>query len=144
MEESYLASLKNIGSEKPLSPMPKEVNHIHLDGNNLKYYNEYGGFSEDGREYIIMQRDDMSLPAVWSHVMASENFGTVVTETQGGYTWSKNSRLNKITAWNNLPYLDIPSEILYIKDKETGKVWSGSSFVSKEEGDFKVTYGFRI
>lgn len=142
MEESYLASIKDIGKENMQALMPKEVNHIHLDTNNLKYYNEYGGFSENGREYIIMLKDEISLPTVWSHVMSSENFGTVITESQGGYTWSKNSRLNKVTAWNNLPYLDIPSEILYIKDKETGKVWSSSSFISKEEGDFKITYGF--
>ena len=142
MEETYLAGIKDIGKEKALSLMPQAVNHLHVDSTKLKYYNEYGGFSEDGREYIITLKDDINLPTVWSHVLASPNFGTIVTENEGGYTWSGNSRLNRLTSWINMPYLDIPSEILYIKDKETGKVWSGSSFISKEEGDFKITYGF--
>ncbi len=31
---------------------------------------------------------------------------------------------------------------MYIKEKQTGKVWSNSNYVSNKEGDFKVTYGF--
>ena len=141
MEEAFLASIKKIGDEKAQAIMPKEINHLHIDGQNLKYYNEYGGFSEDGKEYIIAAREGTELPTVWSHILANEKFGTLVTDQLGGFTWSKNSRLNRMTSWNNLPYLDIPSEILYIKDEETGKLWSDSSFISKEEGDFKITYG---
>ena len=36
---------------------------------------------------------DEKLPTVWSNIMANENFGTVVTEGLGGYTWYRNSRL---------------------------------------------------
>ena len=42
----------------------------------------------------------------------------------GGYTWYKNSRLNRITSWANMPTYDIPSEIIYVKDEETKKAWS--------------------
>ena len=74
-------------------------------------------------------------------MLVNPTFGTVVTENMGGFTWCENSRLNRLTAWNNSPYQDIPSEIVYIKDKETGKVWSTSSFIT-EESDCEVIYGF--
>ena len=53
--------------------------------------------------------------------MANEKFGTVVTENMGGYTWYKNSRLNRVSCWHNNASLDIPSEVIYIKDSETKK-----------------------
>ena len=51
--------------------------------------------------------------------MANKKFGTLVTENMGGYTWYKNSRLNRVTSWENQPNYDIPSEIIYLKDQET-------------------------
>src|SRR5699024_1456323 len=92
---------------------------ILKDTENLKYYNEYGGFSEDGKEYWICVNKEKRLPTVWSHVMANEKFGTIVTENMGGYSWYKNSRLNRLTSWNNHPSLDIPSEVIYVKDMDT-------------------------
>ncbi len=90
----------------------------------LKYYNEYGGFSEDGKEYVIKVNKNDRLPNVWSHVMANPKFGTLVTESMGGYTWSENSRLNRISAWSNNSILDIPSEIIFLEDLEDNKKWS--------------------
>ena len=141
-EENYIDSRKQIGFEQALVSAPSNKGQITLDTENLKYYNEYGGFSKDGLEYIIKTTPESPLPTTWAHVIANENFGTIVTEQLGGFTWNQNSRLNRMTSWNNIPYLDIPSEILYIKEKQTGKVWSNSSFISKNEGDFKATYGF--
>lgn len=87
----------------------------------LKYYNEYGGFSKNGLEYKIKIGKDNKLPTAWSMILANPKFGTLVTQNIGGFTWHKNSRLNRLSAWNNEPVLDIPSEIIYLKDKENGK-----------------------
>ena len=38
---------------------------------DLKYKNEYGGFTEDGKEYVICV--DKNIPSVWSNVLANEN-----------------------------------------------------------------------
>ena len=65
---------------------------------NLKYYNEYGGFSEDGKEYLMKVNKTNRLPTVWSHIMANEKFGTLVTENMGGYTWFQNFRLNRVSS----------------------------------------------
>ena len=72
-------------------------------------------FQTIGEEYIIRVNKDHITPSVWSHIMANNKIGTLVTESLGGYTWARNSRLNKITAWSNDRIKDTPSEILYFK-----------------------------
>ena len=102
--------------------MREEKQRTPLDANELKYCNEYGGFSKDGTEYHIRVNKEERLPTVWSNIMANENFGTVVTEGMGGYVWYKNSRLRKtLTAWNNNQVTDVPSEIIYLEDMESKK-----------------------
>ena len=94
-EEEYLDNLKEIPSDTASRNFEEEKQRAPLDANELKYCNEYGGFSKDGTEYHIRVNKEERLPTVWSNIMANENFGTVVTEGMGGYTWYKNSRLRK-------------------------------------------------
>ena len=60
----------------------------------------------------------------------------------GGYTWNKNSRLNRLTAWNNDRVLDIPSEIFYMKDEENKTVWTLNSGVIPNKNYYYITHGF--
>lgn len=60
----------------------------------------------------------------------------------GGYTWFKNSRLNRLTAWNNNPVTDVPSEVIYLEDMETKKVWSMGLNPVPDDNPYYVTYGF--
>lgn len=83
---------------------------------DLLYYNNYGGFTKDGKEYII-KTSEKHTPMPWSHIIANNTFGTIVTANGGGYTWSNNSRENKITTWSNDPILDPPSEKITIETK---------------------------
>jgi len=148
LEEDYLLSIKNI-TENELKQMIIQEEKIRgnaLDKkdtiDNLKYYNEYGAFSSDGKEYIIKVNKDQNLPTVWGHILANENFGTFITEGMGGYTWNKNSRLNRISAWNNNTTTDIPSEIIYLVDSDASKAWSIGSRPMQDDNDYYITYGF--
>ena len=109
---------------------------------NLKFCNEYGGFTQDGKEYHIAISKKQKTPVVWSNILGNRNFGTVVTETAGGYTWCKNSRLNRITAWNNNAILDMPSEIIYVKDVETEDYWTLGYSVVPKDIEYNIIYGF--
>ena len=90
-----------------------------LEKEELIFDNSYGGFKNNGKEYFIYKNQDNKLPAVWCNILANKLFGCKVTDNLGGYCWSKNSRMNRITAWNNDSVLDIPSELIYIKDEDT-------------------------
>ena len=132
-------------SEAPISSakykkINQDDNHI-LNMNELKFFNEYGGFSQDGDEYVICINKDKKLPAAWSNIIANEKFGTVVNENMGGYSWYKNARLNRITCWCNDPVCDVPSEVLYISDCQSNKVWTPALVGQNDENEFYVKYG---
>ncbi len=143
-EEDYLNTIKvipdEIISEPKQSNFEKKTNLINIE--NLKYYNEYGAFSEDGKEYIIKINKDNIPPVIWSHVIGNKNFGSLVTHNGLGFTWNKNSRLNRITEWTNNTIMEIPSEIIYVKDKIYNTSWSLSPNLNQDDEEYYVTYGF--
>ncbi|MDO5557212.1 MAG: glucoamylase family protein [Clostridia bacterium] len=143
IEEEFKSSSKDIPDESKkveIARNAKIENTQFADG--LKYFNSYGGFREDGKEYKIRVNKENRLPTVWSHIIANERFGSLVTESGGGYTWSNNSRLNKLTSWSNNQVQDIPSEVIYMEDEETGKKWSVCVNPMPDGNDYYVTYGF--
>lgn len=145
MEEEYKKSIKNIGyqAENTIrAGMNFEPIKPNIDMENLKFYNGFGGFSEDGREYIIRQNKEAFPPTTWSNVLANKNFGSVVTNNMGGFTYSRNSRLNRITAWANNPSQDIPSEIVYLRDLELGNAWTLNANVMPDGEEYYTIFGF--
>lgn len=127
LEDEYLDNLKTASYEPNKQVIindeqDRERENINMQ--ELKYYNEYGGFSQDGKEYLIKVNKENRLPNVWSHVIANPKFGTLVTESMGGYTWNENCKLNRISAWSNNSILDIPSETIFIEDLEDNRKWS--------------------
>lgn len=105
--------------------------------NDFLYFNEFGGFKKDGKEYII-KTNEKTTPLPWSHIIANENFGTIVTANGGGYVWYKNSQANKITTWSNDQLKDAPSEKLELKigDKKIEVL----PYTSLE--NYEIIYGF--
>ncbi|WP_280770306.1 GH36-type glycosyl hydrolase domain-containing protein [Salipaludibacillus daqingensis] len=108
----------------------------------LLFYNGWGGFSENGKEYRILMKSNNPLPAPWINVLSNPSFGCLISELGTGYTWWKNSSQCKITPWSNDPVLDPPAEKLFLRDEETGDFWSGTSSSNKrEEKQYFVTHG---
>ena len=144
LEEEYLDKEKNTPDENKVQIMASdETKSIDiLKNGDLKYENELGGFSPDGKEYNIRIDKNNRTYTVWSHILANEKFGTLVTENMGGYTWYKNCRLNRVTSWENKPNSDIPSEVIYIKDVENKKVWSIGANPKPDEKTYNIIYGF--
>ncbi|MGM0545196.1 MAG: GH36-type glycosyl hydrolase domain-containing protein [Bacteroidota bacterium] len=97
---------------------------------NLLFYNGFGGFTPNGREYVITLRaksNGKSItypPAPWVNVIANPEFGFLTTEKGSSYTWSKNSRENKLTPWSNDAVLDPTGEAFYIRDEQQKLFWS--------------------
>src|SRR5262249_19562791 len=91
----------------------------------LSFWNGFGGFTLDGREYVIVvdgssQGVPLLPPSPWTNVLANPQFGCLVTEAGLGYSWAYNSQMNRLTPWSNDPTSDQASEVVYLRDEETG------------------------
>ena len=113
-----------------------------LPREDLIFYNGIGGFTPDGREYIITTSNKQVTPAPWVNVIANPTFGTVVSENGPSYTWSENAHAFRLTPWNNDPVTDASGEAFYIRDEETGHFWSPTPLPSCGIGAYASRHGF--
>ncbi|HYY57778.1 MAG TPA: glucoamylase family protein [Pyrinomonadaceae bacterium] len=108
----------------------------------LMFFNGLGGFHQGGREYVTVLRDAQWTPAPWANIVANEHdFGFQVTEAGGGYTWAANSRENRLTPWSNDAVSDTVGEAIYLRDEETGKVWTTTPLPVREEEPYVIRHG---
>lgn len=109
---------------------------------DLQFFNGLGGFAREGREYVTVLNEGQWTPAPWMNVIANEHeFGFQVTESGGGYTWSVNSRENRLTPWSNDTVSDPPGEIFYLRDEETGTVWTPTPLPMRETEPYVIRHG---
>jgi cyclic beta-1,2-glucan synthetase len=108
----------------------------------LSFFNGLGGFSEGGREYVTLLGEGQWTPAPWTNVVANEHdFGFQVTESGAGYTWSANSRENRLTPWSNDAVSDPPGEVIYLRDEETGALWTPTPLPIREAEPYTIRHG---
>ena len=108
---------------------------------HLKAYNGHGGFTPDGREYVIVLDRDRTTPLPWINVVSNPRFGFQISESGAGYTWSQNSRENKLTPWSNDPVTDPPGEVIYIKDELTGDIWTPTASPIRDPLPYIIRHG---
>ena len=109
---------------------------------DLLLFNGTGGFSRDGREYVIAPAAGDATPAPWVNVLANPRFGTVVSESGLGYTWSENAHLFRLTPWHNDPVGESSGEALYLRDEESGNFWSPTSSPCGGTAPYVTRHGF--
>lgn len=108
---------------------------------SLLYANGFGGFDEESREYVIELSLGNQTPLPWINVIANPNFGFQISERGSSYTWSGNSRENKLTSWSNDPVQDPSSEVIYLRDEISGEFWSITPAPVRESGSYTVRHG---
>jgi cyclic beta-1,2-glucan synthetase len=109
---------------------------------DLSFFNGLGGFHQGGREYVTVLGAEQWTPLPWSNVIANKvGFGFQVTETGGGYTWSINSRENRLTPWSNDPISDPAGEAIYLRDEDSGTVWSTTALPIREKEPYLIRHG---
>ena len=138
----------------PLTPsatFPRTPSPLEEDGKataeSLQFWNGYGGFSADGSEYVIRLEPDVNgrlklPPQPWVNVIANPQFGFLVSETGAGFTWSQNSRENRLTPWFNDPVLDPHGEALYLREEDDGACWSLTPGPISQSVRYEVRHGF--
>ena len=113
-----------------------------LPPRELIYQNGLGGFTRDGHEYVITLESGQMTPAPWVNVIANSSFGTVISESGGAYTWAENAHEFRVTPWHNDPIQDVSGEAFYIRDEETGQVWSPTPAPARGVTPYVIRHGF--
>ncbi len=121
---------------------PQASAAIESSRDDLILFNGLGGFSPDGCEYVIAPAAGDATPAPWVNVLANPRFGSVVSESGLGYTWSENAQLFRLTPWRNDSVSESSGEALYLRDEETGHFWSPTSSPSPGAGRYVARHGF--
>jgi len=112
--------------ETTRSPEPA-VATLPEDTSALTLFNGIGGFTPDGLEYVIATDGVHRPPAPWVNVIANPRFGTVVSEAGSAYTWCENAHELRLTPWHNDPVSDTGGEEIFLRDEDSGQVWSPTS-----------------
>jgi cyclic beta-1,2-glucan synthetase len=122
---------------RPLPPMvaprPRE---------DLLFFNGIGGFTPDGREYVMTTSREQVTPAPWVNVLANPNFGAIVSENGPTYTWSENAHEFRLTPWHNDPVVDSSGEAFYLRDEDRGHFWSPMPHPVKGASPYVTRHGF--
>ncbi|HEY42606.1 MAG TPA: cellobiose phosphorylase [Anaerolineae bacterium] len=127
----------------PTLPGPEDVEPTPplIRPTDLLFDNSIGGFSPDGREYVIWLEPGQWSPAPWVNVISNPNFGFLVSESSLGFTWCENSGENRLTPWRNDPVSDDPAEALYLRDEETGQIWSPTPSPAGTSAPYLIRHG---
>ena len=109
---------------------------------DLIFFNGSGGFTPDGREYVISTAHGQETPAPWVNVLANPNFGSIISESGQAFTWSENAHEFRLTPWHNDPVSDSSGEALYIRDEESGHYWSPTPLPRRGRQRYVSRHGF--
>jgi cyclic beta-1,2-glucan synthetase len=104
--------------------------------------NHLGGFTTDGREYVITTTRAQMTPAPWVNVLANPQFGTVLSESGLAYTWFENAHEFRLTPWSGDPVGATGGEAIYLRDEETGHFWSPTPLPCGGAMPYRTRHGF--
>ncbi|MGE5401667.1 MAG: GH36-type glycosyl hydrolase domain-containing protein [Ignavibacteriales bacterium] len=111
-----------------------------MDGNNSRFETKYGCFSPDGSEYIIKTP---VTPKPWINVISNGDYGFIVSQAGGGFSWQTHSEFNRITRWHQDLIKDDWGKYIYVRDNKTGEIWSPAWMPVKTELDsYECRHGF--
>ncbi len=132
-----------VPSRLPRAAKKKEsANKPAVPAEEGQFWNGIGGFVDEGKSYRMVIGPNQTPPAPWINVIANENFGFLASESGGGYTWAGNSRENRLSVWTNDAVQDRSSEIIYIKDLDSGALWCPTPRPIAPNSEVVATHSF--
>jgi cyclic beta-1,2-glucan synthetase len=110
---------------------------------SLEFFNGLGGFDAKSREYVVILDKDHWTPVPWINVIANPQFGVLISADGTGSTWSLNAQQNQLTPWCNDPVSNSPAEVIYIRDDQSGELWSATPLPIRQcSSTYSVRHGF--
>ncbi len=83
---------------------------------------QYGYFDETKREYVITKPDT---PAPWANYLGSPDYGAIISNNAGGYSFVKSGAHGRITRYI-FNSEDKPGRYVYLRDDDENDYWSAS------------------
>ncbi len=83
---------------------------------------QYGYFNDQAREYVIT---DPRTPTAWANYLGSPEYGAIVTQNAGGYSFVKSGANGRILRYT-FNQFDEPGRYVYLRDDDNGDYWSAS------------------
>lgn len=101
--------------------------------------NTYGQLSEDGFEYIINTPDT---PRPWINYLTNGDYCALCSHIGGGFSYFKDHRYNSILRRGpHVQLEDMPARLWYIKDEETGEIWTANAQPIGKYDSFEARHG---
>ena len=86
-----------------------------------KFETKYGYFDAEGKEFVIT---DFLTPRPWVNVISNGNYGLVISQLNGGFSWIGNSNQNRLTRWHQDLIQDNWGRYIYLRNEISGEYWS--------------------
>lgn len=104
-----------------------------------QFETKYGYFDRDG-SYVIKTP---LTPRPWVNVISNGLYGTVISQTGGGFSWYIHSNFNRINRWFQDLIKDDWGKYIFIRDKKNSDFWSAAyQPVRPEFTSYQVRHGF--
>ena len=106
--------------------------------------NGCGGFTADGREYVITARAAAARRrAPWCNVLANPALRHAWSSESGSaYTWGENAHEFRLTPWHNDPVSDASGEAFYLRDEDSGQVLVADAAAVSRRRPVRTRHGF--
>jgi len=109
---------------------------------DLIFANGTGGFTADGREYVVELAPGTHTPSPWVNVIANPQLGTVISESGSAYTWYRNAQLFRLTPWSNDAVVDPSGECVFVRTERGGRIFSPTGSLGADDAETTCRHGF--
>lgn len=97
----------------------------------------FGSFDASG-DYVVQ---DVLTPRPWVNVLANEEYGLVVSQMGGGFSWAGNCQLFRLTRWEQDLAVENHGRWLYLAEPSAQEVWSTTFGPDRVAGSDRVRHG---
>ncbi|MCZ4091022.1 cyclic beta-(1,2)-glucan synthase [Sinorhizobium psoraleae] len=104
-----------------------------ISGDGLEFWNGFGGFADEGREYVVRLRGGEATPHPWINVISNQQFGFHVSAEGSAFSWSRNSRDYQLTPWTNDAVVNRPGEAIFLRDMASGSILTPCAALSRRK-----------
>ncbi len=118
-----------------IAPAPTQLmskRRSKTSGDDLAFWNGFGGFDMASGEYVIRLANHTHTPQPWINVISNPGFGFHVSAEGAGFTWSGNSRDYQLTQWSNDPVINRSGEAIYVLDLDKNTAFAPTASVLRD------------